>query len=107
MDFVSTGNNAVLLYVTVCEKVVPRLNKHDDVIEWNFRKIAPPEMKICIFLPMASSYNFYKVFPVRLQDILYFLQLLEWSVIMPLVILSHMASLEMHSLDTIIFLQPT
>ena len=34
MDFVSAGKNALLLlYVTVCEKVVPRLNKHDDVIE--------------------------------------------------------------------------
>jgi len=32
-------------YVTVCEKFVPRLNKHDDVIEQNFMKIAPPEMK--------------------------------------------------------------
>ena len=27
--------------VTVCEKVLPRLNKHDDVIEWKFMKIAP------------------------------------------------------------------
>jgi len=42
MDFVSAGKNTLLLYVTVCEKVVPRLNKHDDVIEWNFVKIAPP-----------------------------------------------------------------
>ena len=25
----------------VCEKFLPRLNKHDDVIEWNFMKIAP------------------------------------------------------------------
>jgi len=34
MDFVSAGKNTLLLlYVTVCEKVVPRLNKHDDVIE--------------------------------------------------------------------------
>jgi len=33
MDLVSAGKNTVLLYVTVCEKVVPRLNKHDDVIE--------------------------------------------------------------------------
>ena len=41
MDFVSAGKNTLLLYVTVCEKVVPRLNKHDDVIEWNFMKIAP------------------------------------------------------------------
>jgi len=46
MDFVSAGKNALLLlYVTVCEKVVPRLNKHDDVIEWNSWKIAPSEMK--------------------------------------------------------------
>jgi len=28
-DFVSAGKNILLLYVTVCEKVV---NKHDDVI---------------------------------------------------------------------------
>jgi len=33
MNFVSAGKNTLLLYVTVCEKVVPRLNKHDDVIE--------------------------------------------------------------------------
>jgi len=33
MDFVSAGKNTLSLYVTVCEKVVPRLNKHDDVIE--------------------------------------------------------------------------
>jgi len=33
MDFVPAGKNRLLLYVTVCEKVVPRLNKHDDVIE--------------------------------------------------------------------------
>jgi len=39
------GKNTLLLSVTVCEKVVPRLNKHDDVIEWNFMKIVPPEMK--------------------------------------------------------------
>jgi len=45
MDFVSAGKNTLLLYVTVCEEVVPRLNKHIDVIEWNFVKIAPPEMK--------------------------------------------------------------
>jgi len=42
MDFASAGKNILLLYVTVCEKVVPRLNKHDDVIKWNFMKIAPP-----------------------------------------------------------------
>ena len=28
--------------MTVCEQVAPRLNKHDDVIEWNFMKIVPP-----------------------------------------------------------------
>jgi len=33
MDLVSAGKNTLLLYVTVCEKVVPQLNKHDDVIE--------------------------------------------------------------------------
>jgi len=35
MDFVSAGKNTLLLllYVIVCEKVVPRFNKHDDVIE--------------------------------------------------------------------------
>jgi len=27
------GQNTLILYVTVCEKVVPRLNKHDDVIK--------------------------------------------------------------------------
>jgi len=33
MDFVPAGKNTLLLYVTVCEEVVPRLKKHDDVIE--------------------------------------------------------------------------
>jgi len=42
MDFVSAAKKALLLYVTICEKVVPHLNKHDDVIEWNFMKIALP-----------------------------------------------------------------
>ena len=32
MDFVSAGKKILLLYVTVCEKI-PRLNKHDNVIE--------------------------------------------------------------------------
>jgi len=45
MDFVSAGKNTLSLYVIVCEKVVPRLNKHDDVIERDFMKTAPPEMK--------------------------------------------------------------
>jgi len=43
MDVVSAGKNTLLLYVTVCEKFVPRLNNHDDVIEQNFMKIAPPK----------------------------------------------------------------
>jgi len=43
MDFVSAGKNTLLLlYVTVCKKVVPLLNKHDDVIVKFFMKIAPP-----------------------------------------------------------------
>jgi len=33
MDFVSAGKDTLLLYVTVCVKVVPRLNKHDDITE--------------------------------------------------------------------------
>jgi len=33
VDFVSAGKKTLILYVTVCEKVVPRLNNHDDVIE--------------------------------------------------------------------------
>jgi len=41
MDFVSASKKTLLLYVTVCEKVVPRLNKNDDVIAGNFMKIAP------------------------------------------------------------------
>ena len=45
VDFVPASKNTLLLYVTVCEKIVPRLNKHDYVMEWNFMKIAPPEMK--------------------------------------------------------------
>ena len=32
------------LPVTVCEKVVPKLNKRDGVIEWNSIKIAPPKL---------------------------------------------------------------
>ena len=33
MDFVSAGKNALLLYMTVCEKVVPWLDKYDDVCD--------------------------------------------------------------------------
>ena len=67
MDFVSAGKNTYYYYMwTVCEKVVPRLNKHDDVIEWNFMKLPPPEMKSwlrpCILVafklrPIARSTN--------------------------------------------------
>jgi len=32
MDFVSAGKNTLLLYLTVCERVVPRLDKYDNVI---------------------------------------------------------------------------
>jgi len=40
------GQKYIILYVTVCKKVVvPRLNKHNDVIEWNFMKIAPPKWR--------------------------------------------------------------
>jgi len=39
-----------------CEKVVPRLNKHDDVIEWNFMKVVFPRNKELIApLPPARS----------------------------------------------------
>ena len=31
MDFMPAGKKTTLLHVTICEKVVPRLNKHDDV----------------------------------------------------------------------------
>jgi len=56
IDFVSTGKNALLLYVTVCEKVMPRLDKYDDVIEWNFMKIAFPEMKSWL-RPCLATYR--------------------------------------------------
>jgi len=43
--------------VTPCEKVVSRLNKHDDVVECKFMKIAPTEMKrwLC---PWSRCYGF-------------------------------------------------
>jgi len=40
MDFVSAGKKTFLFHVTVCEKVVPQLNKRDDVIKRNLMKIA-------------------------------------------------------------------
>jgi len=43
------------------KKVVPRLNKHDDVIEWNFMKTALPEMKSwlrpCLIVMWTASIN--------------------------------------------------
>ena len=33
IDFVSAGKNALFLYMTVCEKVIPWLDNYDDVIE--------------------------------------------------------------------------
>jgi len=45
VDFVSASKNTLLLYVAVCEKIVARLNKRDDVIEENFMKISAPAMK--------------------------------------------------------------
>jgi len=39
------GKNALLLYMTVCEKVVPWLDKYDDVIKWSFMKIPPPKWR--------------------------------------------------------------
>ena len=40
------GNVAkTTLSVTICEQVVPRLNNHDDVIEWNFMKIPTPKWR--------------------------------------------------------------
>jgi len=64
MNFVSRGKNTLLLlYVTVCKNVAPRLNKHDDVIEWNFMKIAPPpEMKAWLRHCTAVWYLFVKPF---------------------------------------------
>jgi len=42
--------------VTVCEEVVPRLNKHDDVIDRNFdfMKIAPPGNEELV-VPLVTS----------------------------------------------------
>jgi len=62
MNFVSAGKNTLLLlllYVTVCEEVVPRLNKHDDVIKWNFMKIALPrneELVAPLLQPLGWRY---------------------------------------------------
>jgi len=54
MDFVSAGKNILLLCVTVWEKI-PRLNKHDNVIEWNFMKIAPPPRNEELVAPLTAS----------------------------------------------------
>ena len=58
MDFVSAGKNTLLLYVTVCENVVPRLNNHDDVMEWNFMKIAPSPRNEELVAPLAGIVAF-------------------------------------------------
>jgi len=52
------GKNTILLYVTACEKVVPRLNKRDDVIELNFRKNAPPRNEeLVVTLRIINIYS--------------------------------------------------
>jgi len=61
VDFVSADKKTLSLYVTVCEKVVPRLNKHDDVIEGKFHEncpIAPPEMNSWLHPCSQQSYYF-------------------------------------------------
>jgi len=55
--------------VTVCEKVVPQLNKHDDVIEWKFMKIAPPRNKSWL-CPCRDTHRNYLKLSSRLS--------LEW-----------------------------
>jgi len=57
MDFVFAGKNTLLLLdVTVCEKLVPRLNNHDDVVEWNFMEIAPLRNEDLV-APLVSPRN--------------------------------------------------
>jgi len=63
MDLVSAGKNTLLSYVTVCEKVVPRLNKHDDFIEWNFMNIAPLEMKSWLRPKSDALDKWFAVYP--------------------------------------------
>jgi len=39
------GQKDIVIICDRLRKFVPRLNKHDDVIKWNFMKIAPPPPK--------------------------------------------------------------
>ena len=59
IDFESSGKNALVLYMTVYEKVVPCLDKYDDVIELNFMKIASPrnEELVAPLLPGEVGHN--------------------------------------------------
>jgi len=57
----------LLLYVTVCEKVVPRLNKHDDIIESNFMEVASSEMKS--WLRPCKVYILKTLFTVLLHSV--------------------------------------
>jgi len=54
MDFVTAGKKT-LLYETICKKSVPRLNEHDDVIKWNFMKIAPPPKWRAVWAPAPNE----------------------------------------------------
>jgi len=39
------GQKYIVIICNRLRKFVPRLNKHDDVIDWNFMKIAPPRIE--------------------------------------------------------------
>ena len=66
------------LSVTVCEKFVPRLDKHDDVVEWNFVKnFPPPKWRAgcalsftCWFHQGATFFHYspHRVFSVRIPE---------------------------------------
>jgi len=45
--------------VTICEKVVVRLNEHDDVIEYKFMKIAPPRNEELVAPLLSRDYNIF------------------------------------------------
>ena len=54
----------LLLYLSpsgdcLCEKVVPWLNKHNDVIEWNFMKIPPPQKWRVGCTPELQAHHFW------------------------------------------------
>jgi len=44
-----------ILSVTVCNKVVPQLDKLDDVIELNFMKISPPRNEDQLVAPLIQG----------------------------------------------------